>query len=187
MVFNSVAELFDSIGRTRASLYEQVEGLSQEQSSFRPADDAWSVAEIAEHLGLLESRLAPLVKGLVEQGEASAALIDADGTIAPISIEHITARTAGKSKAPEFLQPTGQVSLEEAIEKLRQTREVLLALKNNLQARDFTPVTYTNERLGALNPYQWLAFIGYHEDRHLNQISALISSESFPARQAASA
>ena len=186
MVFNNVAELFDSIEQTRARIYELAEGLSEEQARFRPAADAWSVAEIAEHLGIIESQLLKLVKSLVEQGETSAALIEAS-SFAPISIEQITSKMTGKAQAPEAFQPSGDKSLEEAIGKLRRTREGLLALRPNLETRDYTPVTYTSEHLGALNPYQWLAFIGFHENKHCNQMSALVSSEAFPARQAASA
>ena len=186
MIFKNVAEVFDSVEQSRLRLYERVEGLSEEQAMFRPADGVWSVAEITEHLSLFESLLLKLISGMVEKGEATAAPIDADQIVAPISIEQLAGQVSGKAKAPDNLLPTG-APLEKSIESLRQTREALLAFKLRLQSRDFTPVTYTNEKIGALNPYQLLAFIGYHEDRHVAQVSDLISNESFPARQAASA
>jgi len=186
MIFNDVAEVFDSVEQSRLRLYERVEGLSEEQALFRPADGIWSVAEITEHLSLFESLLVKLISSLVEKGEASATPVDAAQTVAPISIEHLTGQVGGKAQAPDNLLPTG-VPLEKSIENLRQSREALLALKLRLQSRDFTPVTYTNEKIGPLNPYQLLAFIGYHEDRHVGQVSDLILNESFPARQAASA
>ena len=186
MIYNNVAEVFDSIEQSRLGLFERVEGLSQEQAQFRPADGVWSVADVAEHLSRFESLLLKLISSLVDKGETTATPVDANNNVAPISIEHLATLISEKSQAPENLLPTG-VPLEKTIENLRQTREELLALKPRLQARDFTPVTYTHEPLGPLNPYQWLAFIGYHEDRHLGQVSALISNESFPARQAASA
>jgi hypothetical protein len=185
MIFNSVAEVFDSLERTRTRIYDNVQTLSEEQSSFRPAEGVWSVAEIAEHISTFESLMLKIISKLVAQGEASAAVVDDDKTIAPISIEHIISRVSAKRQSPEILLPTGNVALERSIENLRQTRETLLALKPGLRSRDYTPVVYSREPLGPLNPYQWIAFIGYHEDRHLNQMLALISSESFPARQSA--
>jgi uncharacterized damage-inducible protein DinB len=187
MIFNNVAEVFDSIEQTRSSIYERVKGLSEEQSRFRPADDQWSVAEIAEHLSLTESRMLQLIESLVNKGEATAAPVDENAPIAPISLESFAAQMPAKGQAPEFLQPTGSLSLEEVIQNLRQTREALIALKFRLQSRDFTPVLYSRESFGPFTPYQLVAFIGHHEDRHLNQIAALISSESFPTRQAAGA
>jgi hypothetical protein len=101
-------------------------------------------------------------------------------------MEQVGARTAGKKTAPEILQPTGNISLEKSVENLRQTREALLALKPRILVRDFTPVIYSNEAVGTLNLYQWIAFVGFHEQRHVAQITDLISSETFPAKQAAS-
>ena len=187
MVFNDVAEVFDSIEKTRSRLYERVNGLSEEQSRFRPADDQWSVAEIAEHLSLTESRLLQLLQYLVEQNEATAAPMDENAAIAPISLESFAAQLPAKINAAEIVQPTGNLSLEEAIQSLRQTREALVALKPRLQSRDFTSVLYSRESFGPFTPYQLVAFIGFHEVRHLNQIAALVSSESFPARRAAGA
>jgi uncharacterized damage-inducible protein DinB len=187
MVFNNVTELFDSIEQTRAQVYERVERLSEEQAHFRLSDDQWSVAEITEHLGSIESRLLHLVKSLVEQGLASAPVVGANDAIGSISLEHLTAQLTAKGKAPEMFQPTGNKSLAESIEKMRRTREALLALKPDLQSRDFTLVVFTSEQVGALNPYQWVAFLGAHEGKHLNQITALILNESFPALKAAGA
>jgi DNA-binding MarR family transcriptional regulator len=187
MIFNNVAELFDSIEQTRGSIYERVNGLSEEQARFRPAADEWSVAEITEHLSLTESRVLQIIESLVEKGEAAAAPVDENTRIAPISLESIAAQLPAKGKAPEFLLPTGGLSLEEAVGNLRQTREALVALKFRLQSKDFTPVIFSHESFGTFTPYQLVAFIGHHEGRHLNQIAALISSETFPDRRAAGA
>ncbi|HEX8090996.1 MAG TPA: DinB family protein [Blastocatellia bacterium] len=186
MIFNSVAEVFDSLEQTRSRLYDSIQALSEDQARFRPAPEQWSVADIAEHLSIFESLILKLISGLIEQGERSAPVVD-DGAIAPISVERIAAHLTGKLQAPEILLPTGDVSLERSIEKLRQSRGGLLALRKRLESRDFTQVTFSRGTLGPLNPYQWLAFVGYHENRHLDQINALISSESFPARRLATA
>jgi uncharacterized damage-inducible protein DinB len=181
MIFNNVAEVFDSIEQTRSSIYNHVQGLSEEQGRFRPTDDQWSVAEIAEHLSLTESRLLQLLQYLVEQNEPTAARVDDNTAIGPISLESFAAQLPAKIKAAEIVQPNGNLSLEEAIQNLRQTREGLIALRSRLQSRDFTPVLYSRESFGPFTPYQLVAFIGFHEQRHLNQIAALVASESFPA------
>lgn len=187
MVFNNVAEMFDSIEQTRSIIYDKVEGLSEEQARFRPADDQWSVVEITEHLSATESRVLKIIQSLVEQGEAAAAPVNTDTAIAPITLASFAAQLPAKAKAPEFMLPTGKFSLEEIIGKLQKTREALVALKPRLQAKDFSPVIFSHESFGTFTTYQLVAFIGFHEGRHLGQIAALTSSESFPARQAAGA
>jgi uncharacterized damage-inducible protein DinB len=66
MNYNSVAEIFDDIDGTRTRLLESVEGLSDGQQNFRPAPEKWSVAEILEHLSIVERRVARLLGSLVE-------------------------------------------------------------------------------------------------------------------------
>ncbi|MGA9771558.1 MAG: DinB family protein [Blastocatellia bacterium] len=187
MVFNNLAEVFDSIEQTRSSIYNHVRGLSEAQWRFRPADDQWSVAEIAEHLSLTESRLLQLIQYLIEQNEPTAARVDDSTSIGPVSLESFAAQLPTKIKAAEIVMPAGNLSLEEAIPNLQKTREGLIALRSRLQSKDFTPVLYSRESFGPFTPYQLVAFIGFHEQRHLNQIAALVASESFPARQAAGA
>src|SRR5205085_10563963 len=70
MNYNSVAEIFDDIDGTRARLLQLVEGLSAEQQSFRPAPEKWSVAEVVEHLSIVERRVAKLVAALLDKTEA---------------------------------------------------------------------------------------------------------------------
>lgn len=185
MIFNSVAEVFDSLEQTRTRMYDSVQALNEDQARFRPAPEHWSVAEIAEHLGIFESLMVKLITGMVERGESSAPPVVGSGSIPPISVERLAARSAGKLQAPEILLPTGEISLERSIENLRQSRAALLALRERLESRDFTQITFSREPVGPLNPYQWLAFVGHHENSHLNQLNALISSESFPARRPA--
>ena len=117
MTCNSVAEIFDDIDSTRADLLRSVEGLSAEQRDFRPSPDRWSVAEIVEHLSIVEGNVVRLLGTLMEKagGEGAARVEHADG--ARIRFPH--------------------------------------------------PVW------GPINLYQWLLFVGAHEQRHLAQINAL--------------
>src|SRR5205085_12635419 len=87
MTCNSVAEIFDDIDSTRADLLRSVEGLSAEQRDFRPSPDRWSVAEIVEHLSIVEGNVVRLLGTLMEKaGEEGAARV-ADAPFTPVSIE----------------------------------------------------------------------------------------------------
>ena len=54
MDFRSVPEIYEHIDRTRARLTASVERLSEEHQTFRAAPDRWSVAELVEHLSIVE-------------------------------------------------------------------------------------------------------------------------------------
>ena len=49
-----VEALWNDMENVRAQLLKEVEGLSQVQADWRPADDEWSVGEILHHLTLAE-------------------------------------------------------------------------------------------------------------------------------------
>jgi hypothetical protein len=52
----------------------------------------------------------------------------------------------------------------------------LRALQPRIEATDLSAFTYPHPAFGPLNFYQWLALIGLHEQRHLNQIESVLKA-----------
>ena len=181
MIYNSVAEIFDSIEETRGRLAARVAELTTEQENFRPATGGWSVAEIVEHLALLEERLLGLMNVMVNKAEKAGFQRDAENSrFNPVSLEQFTAR-AGKEKynAPDPVCPKGGVSVRESLERLRQSRESLRRLRPRIEATDLGGARYAHPAFGPLDFYQWLLMIGFHEERHLRQLEALLASPEY--------
>lgn len=173
MAYQSVAEIFEKIDETRARLYNRVDGLSPAQEKFRPTPDAWSVAEIVEHLSIMEQRLSGLLRMMLMKAETAG---DGQG-FSPFSLDkHIERSLKEKYTAPETVRPSGGVSLADSLTGLRRSRAALHELRPKFEARDLSHMTYPHPVFGPLDLYQWLAFIGIHEDRHLRQIEAVLSS-----------
>ena len=173
MNYISVAEIFDDIDQTRARLIESVGGLSAGQQSFRPAPEKWSVAEIVEHLSIVERRVARLVAALLDKAEADGQPRPTGAPLAPVSVaEFVEATRAQKLTAPENIRPTG-AALADSLSRLRDSRAALHALRPRLERLDAHALRFPHPAWGPLNLYQWLAFIGAHEARHLAQIEAL--------------
>jgi hypothetical protein len=168
MIYNNVDEIFSALATTRRHIYEQVEGLSDEQAKARPAPEIWSVAEIIEHLSNSEARMLALVSKLL--GQEAAAAANAGSSSSSISIQMMTERATEKFTAPAYLQPTGSVPLSESLAKLRESRAALLGLRPRIEATDYSHVTYPHPAFGPLNLYQWLAAVEFHECKHLDQI-----------------
>jgi hypothetical protein len=168
MIYNNVDEIFSALATTRRHIYEQVEGLSDEQAKARPAPEIWSVAEIIEHLSNSEARMLALVSKLL--GQEAAAAANAGSSSSSISIQMMTERATEKFTAPAVLQPTGSVPLSESLAKLRESRAALLGLRPRIEATDYSHVTYPHPAFGPLNLYQWLAAVEFHECKHLDQI-----------------
>ena len=179
MTYTSVAQIIEKIDQTRERLYQHVEGLTDEQATARPTPDAWAPAEIVEHLSLIEGRLLKMMTMMLVKAEsASAGRADA----APVEFkpftldEYIERARDEKFVAPEAVAPSGTTSLADSLARLRRSRAALKALRPRMEARDLSTVTYPHPAFGPLNFYQWLAFIGLHEERHLRQAEAVLSS-----------
>ena len=170
MIFNSIAEIFASIDETRTKLAETVSNLSENELNFRPAADAWTIAELVEHVAKTEASIVPLFFKLLKSAEAEAA--PSDGTInPPISLveHHEKARTT-RFQAPEMIRPAGAASLAESLAQLSESRATIRGLRSRLEAVDLSNTAFPHPAFGKLNLYQWLAFIGLHEGRHVEQM-----------------
>ena len=175
--YNSVAEIYEAIDETRARLFDTLEGVDDARAGFRDAPDRWSVAEVAEHLALIEGQLAKLFGGLVAKAEAAGAPpAAADGRIPPVSPDEMIERTRDRIEAPEFVRPAGTAALPESLARLRTSRAALHALRPRVEALDLSGVRYPHPLFGPLDIYGWLVFLGLHEERHRRQIEGLLSA-----------
>lgn len=175
MTYESVGQIYDCIDETRARLYTRVEGLGEERAGARPNEDAWSVSEIMEHLSIIELLMVRNLKGLLAKAEAGHGEGDATA-MKPFSLDQYIERARGsKFTAPEVVRPSGGVALEESLARLRRSREELKALRQRIESVDLSNQTSPHPAFGPLDGYQWLAFVGLHEERHLRQIESLLA------------
>ena len=176
--YMSVAEIYEAIDGTREQFYRRVEELSDEQAGARPTPEAWSVAEIAEHLALIERSVLRLLKGVLAQIETAGGSAEGGGTaMRAFSLEHHVERARSeKYVAPEMARPKGAARLADSLAHLRRSREELHSLRPRIEAADLNAVSYPHPAFGPLNVYEWLAFIGIHEARHLRQAEAVLGA-----------
>jgi hypothetical protein len=176
MNYTSVPQIFEVIDETRARLYRQFEGLSDEQATARSNPSAWTPAQVVEHLALIEGRLLQMMTMMLTKAE-SVGSKGAPVEIEPFSLDEFIERARDERyEAPEAVRPSGNVSLADALAKMKHSREELHNLRPRIEATDLSTVTYPHPAFGPLNFYRWLAFIGIHEERHLRQSKAALLS-----------
>jgi uncharacterized damage-inducible protein DinB len=183
VTYRSLAEIFEALDQTRQTIYKRVEHLSPEQYSYKEESGRWSVAGIIEHLSGTEGRILARLQDLIGQGESAGTLAPAREDFRPISVEEIRARTtATRFQAPPALEPRGELTLDELLEKIRSSRNQLLAIRPKFEALDLTEVKFPHPAFGQLDAYQWLALIVMHESRHLDQIDRILSCPGFQSK-----
>jgi hypothetical protein len=179
MDYHNVAEIFARIQATRQQLYQRVKELSPTQANFKRAPDTWSVAEILEHLHKAEQYIVKRFNELLpaaNPGNSSTVPVH----FAPFSMDSYLETTRDRRlKSPESLVPAGGLPVSELLQKLRASRDELLTLRPRFEADDLSQIVGPHPAYGLINPYQALAGVGLHENRHLRQIEAIIASPGF--------
>ncbi len=180
MIYTSIAEIFAAMDDVRERLRRRVENLNDAQQNFRASDGTWSIAELIEHLSIIETNMCALTNKLLAQAEATGARASLDLKIGPISMQQYVEQASGeKYQAPERVSPGGGIPVTESLAKMQRTRESLRALQPRLEAADLSHTSFPHPVFGALDLYKWLAFIGMHEERHLRQIEAIANAPEF--------
>ena len=172
-----MAEIAEYLDETRAAVIRAVAPLSPEEAARRPSPEAWSVDEILTHLSLVEPGVAKRVaksvgkakgEGLERETSVSSVLGSLDGPALD--------RLNEKQVAPEFVEPKTVLSKSEALAALALSRESLKHAMAEADGWALEKVVAPHPRLGTLDMYQWLVFLGRHERRHLAQIERTIAA-----------
>jgi hypothetical protein len=159
----------------REALRAAVDRVPLHLRSQRPSPDRWSVAEVLEHLAIVEERSTAALAPRIAEAPALAGpgFRPDDG-----ALRTAVTNRSNRVTAPDFITPTGQVDAETAWAKLQNSREQLMALIHQAEGRDLSTVSRTHPVLGAIDGYQWLMSIGGHEARHTAQILEIAAALS---------
>lgn len=166
---------------TRKQLLDSVSGLTPAQWSFKPSSEAWSIAQVVEHLALSEESLpAAARKALAEPAtpekkQANRRQIDEQ-------IVKTTPVREQKFKAPETLQPAGRfASPAKAAEVFRTRRDANLTYIRTTPD-DLRGHFLTHPALGEVDCLQWYLVLAGHTERHVRQIEEVKAQPGYPKR-----
>jgi len=183
-----ITEALDYLDNKRADLRAAVELVPPGLREQPPAPDRWSVAQVLQHLTMIENRVVPLVNKLIVGARAAGLAQDLETS--PILNTKHAARIADRSfrvTAPEDTQPPSGVDAASAWAALEQSRQALRAAVVSGDGLALGEVKYPHPVLGEINLYQWIHFVGSHEVRHTAQIREIaehFESNSAPASAA---
>ncbi len=118
------AELVDRLLKTEKEFLQAVEGLTDEQWSYKPGPDRWSVGEVAEHIvlaeGLLFEGASKMVKG--EPDPAWSETLPKTDRIRRAIPDRST-----KVDAPAAIRPTQKMTRAQVMARFKEQRARSLA------------------------------------------------------------
>jgi uncharacterized damage-inducible protein DinB len=179
MIYHSWEEIYEAKHGALQKLSLHIQDLSPAQATVHPSGGGWSIAEIAEHLVLVESQILQLITALLKKTEA-AGQKRTDGEMFEVSLQSMfeQSRTEKYNTHDKYV-PTGAMAIADALQRLEEVQAQLDELKPRLRNVDLTYATFPHWTFGPLNLGEWLAFIGLHEERHLLQIQSILASSEF--------
>src|SRR5271155_3433984 len=165
------------LARSRQTLLDAVEGVSDNQARWKPAADRWSILEYVEHLAVSDDRLIAMIQRSLAtpaRPETEAERRERETRIRDTPVPR------GANRAPEMLQPGGRfASLPEAIAAFLAARERSLEYARSTQ-EDLRSHFADHSVLGPLDGYQWLMGNPRHAESHAGHIRELRTMPEFP-------
>lgn len=166
-----LAELLGYAAAQRQVLFDAVASVPEPLRDRRPAEHAWSVAEVLEHLHRTESGVALLVTARLAEARLAGLAEEQDAGSLLGSLDRFRiAQSWHRVGAPALLHPTGAMGWAEALDRLASSREALLHAVAPGDGLALGGVLHPHPFLGPLSVYQWILFVAQHEARHAVQI-----------------
>jgi hypothetical protein len=178
VIYSSLDEIFETKARVLEMIDQQTRNLTPSQATLRPLNGGWTVAENVEHLCIVEGQLLPLITALVSKAEGTGSVPSKTPLEIPVESFLERARKEKYVTRPRFAA-TGRAGLSDSLETLGGLQKQLFDLKPRLKTVDLASVSFPHYIFGPFTLGQWLAFIGHHEERHLEQMKAIMVSEQF--------
>src|ERR1700694_2447639 len=172
-----LAEAMDYVEERRKELLQSFEGVPGDRLCRRASDEGWSVAEILEHLRMVEAGVARLITKRVGQArEAGLGEERSSDPVLPTFDQHSGGLENAVMQSPATVVPRANIDINEAVEGLEGSREALRAAAVSANGLSIGEIKHTHPVLGELDLYQWLIFVGQHEGRHKKQIERTLKS-----------
>ena len=178
MKFHTIADILTWHERANERFAAAVAFVNEAQANFRPNENEWTIAEIAEHVGIVSGGMLRITHKLLKQAEAESKAAPADLSLDftfPIGVP------PRKFQAPDTVCPKGGVNIPESLAGIQTTLNGFTEIKSRLEAVDLSEQKFTHPALGPISAYRWMILLGEHQDLHRRQAERVKAADGFPA------
>jgi hypothetical protein len=171
-----LAAVIDRLNSARADLRTAVDAVPASVRNRRPAPDRWSVAEVLEHLSLVERLFTTRVTDAIAAVGTLGVERAAERVPLPAEIEAIIANRENKRTAPDPAHPRAGLDADAAWAAVERSRAALLDTLRAADGLALSEVQTSHPAFGALTVYQMSELIAGHEARHAAQIREIAAA-----------
>lgn len=180
MNYQTIGEIYEANAKIREKLKAVIANLSDDELDSRLDENGWTIREIVEHLSIVENGMTKICTRLLRQSAEENLPNDGKTAISAEFLEkskHIANRREKKLPAPERVLPGENLSIAESLAKMDENAELLQQIRLGLENTDTNKHKFPHPFFGDLNASEWLALIGGHELRHIDQIKEILSAQ----------
>lgn len=170
-----LAELRAYVDAQRSALLSVVAQVPSDRWIEHPAPGRWSLAELFEHLYKVENGCARMVQKRANEARDAGHPVETESgsVLGALDRAALTDRSR-PIEVPERVAPGGGWTREQALESLARSRATLHDGIRAAEGMALGTITATHPRLGEIDLYQWILFIGQHEQRHVAQAAEIV-------------
>lgn len=172
MNYQTIAEIYNANDEIRVRLKNTVSNLNDEELNFLPAEGEWTIANIVEHVSLVESGITRIFGKILTEAQSKGGKSDGSAKISEAFLQK--ASQGLKLQAPERVRPTGTVTIAESFAKMEETRQKLEELRPLFETVECSDFKFPHPYFGDLTAHEWFALLGGHEARHTKQIEEIL-------------
>ncbi|MFK7742089.1 MAG: DinB family protein [Planctomycetota bacterium] len=167
-------ELSEHLARGRSSLLSALDGIASADRDRQPAPAVWSATQVLAHLGRTEGQIAAFLRRMLyDAGDLPAASDSALPVLQSMPGQDLLLDRVTRYEAPEFAQPDPTLDFERAFDNCRRVRDRLQDLVDRTDNFDTSAMQQEHHVFGMLQFDHWIAFAGFHEQRHAGQLREL--------------
>lgn len=172
-----LSELLDYLDAQRARVLVAASSLPTDHWTVRPAPDRWSVSEVCWHLQRVEQGVAKLIGKRAGEARARGHPRELAETSVLGGLEGRGVADRGRRiQAPPQVSPTELPDAATVQQQLEESRVLLRSALAEADGLALGSIVHPHPVLGDIDLYQWILFVGQHEERHLGQITETASA-----------
>jgi uncharacterized damage-inducible protein DinB len=179
MIYHNIADILAANEQAQERFIAVVSNLTEAQANFRPDENQWTIAEIVEHVSIVNDGLLRLTHKLLKEADSAPRPPKADLNLGHTTLDE-NGQQQGQFQAPDRVRPQGGARIEDSLAKMRASLAGLAEIQSRLEAVDLSEQMVPHPFLGPINTYQWMVLLGEHLDRHRGQIERVKAASGFP-------
>jgi hypothetical protein len=175
MNYQTIDEIYAGNDKIRSRLRKVLNRITAEQTSALPADEKWTIAQIVEHIAIVDESTVKICAKLLNRASEAGRSFDGTVTITDTFLQKGLEIALIKIEAPAFVQPNAGQTISESLARMDATEDHANQLRVLFESVDGTEFKFPHPFFGEISAHEWLALKGGHEMRHIKQIERILA------------